>query len=163
MGSVMCDAVKMSKLLQNCQVVIGSILKTFGHREEWGGRKGGYFCVADGLTGTPLLVAIVGEVPLEKAEKYMEFAQEKARRLAFQIGHVSSWESRDPDHNQWGGAIRIEDLIFSFSGLPELADEAAMLGVGLMYGRRENTSSEDLFAEIATRSDNPYWDVRMKV
>jgi hypothetical protein len=83
--------------------------------------------------------------------------------LSFQIGHVSSWESRDPGHDRWGGAIRIEDLIFSFSGLPELADEALMLGVGLMYGRRENASFEDLLAEIATHSVNPYWDVRVKV
>ena len=163
MGSVTCDAVKMSKLLRNCQVVLESMLKEFGSREDWGGRKGGYFCVADGLSGSPLLAGLVGEIPLEKVEKYMEFAQEKARRLSFQIGHVSSWESRDPSHDQWGGAIRIESLIFSFSGLPELADEALMLGVGLIYGRRENASFEDLLAEIANRSNNPYWDVRTKV
>jgi len=163
MSSVTCDAIKIATLVSACQTMLVTMLREFGEREDWGGRKGGYFCVADGLTGTPLLIALVGQVPLEKVEKYMEFAQEKARRLSSRIGDVSSWESRNLDHNQYGGAIRVENKIFSFSGLPELADEALMLSVALMYGRRENASFEDRLADIASCSNNPYWDVRTKV
>lgn len=161
MGSATCDAGKIATLVTACQIMLKTALREFGNREGWEGKKGGYFCVADGLSGTPLLVALVGEIPLEKVEKYMEFAQEKARRLSFHIGHVSSWESRDPDHDQWGGAIRIEDMIFSFSGLPELGDEVLMLLVGNLYGLRENASLDGHLAEIAKRSNNPYWDGRM--
>jgi len=161
MGSATCDAGKIATLVGACQVMLATVLREFATFKEWEGKKGGYFCVADGLSGTPLLVALVGEVPLEKVEKYLEFSQEKSRRLAFQIGHLSSWESRDPSHNQWGGAIRIEDMIFSFSGLPELGDEVLMLLVGQMYGRRDNILLDDHLWEIVKRSNNPYWDERL--
>ena len=66
-------------------------------------------------------------------------SQEKARRLfANQLQHgISSWQTRDLKLDQFGGAIRIfitigednhtERLILSFSGLPEIGDEAVML------------------------------------
>jgi hypothetical protein len=90
-------------------------------------RKGGYLCVTM-PTGTPLCVLIVGEVePEEKAQKYFEFCQEKAKRLAANAGHVSSWQSRDESQNRYGGAIRTGKFILSFSGFPEDWDEACMV------------------------------------
>jgi len=90
-------------------------------------RLGGFFCIANGKTGLPYLVKVVGNPPEDKREAYFFFAREKARRLAEHPEHMSSWESRNPELDQWGGAVRRGDFIFSFSGLPELADEALIL------------------------------------
>ncbi len=73
----------------------------------------------------------------EKALKYWEFAQEKADRLAnhFDKGHLSSYQSRAPEKMRWGGAIRTPGgWILSFSGFPELMDEAFMLSVARQAG-----------------------------
>ncbi len=86
---------------------------------------------------------LIGTPTKDKALKYWEFAQEKADRLAnhFDEGHLSSYQSRAPEKMRWGGAIRSPgDWVLSFSGFPELMDEAFMLAVvhyaGLM-GRKE--------------------------
>ena len=73
-------------------------------------------------------------MPAERGQKYLELAQEKARRLAEHPDHWSSWQSRNPDEGKWGGAVNAGAYIFSFSGLPELADEAAMLLTALSLG-----------------------------
>jgi len=105
------------------------------------GRKGGYFCLLDHATGTFLIPpTLIGEVTNGEGDKYAEYCAEKARRISILIDadvnhtHSSdpwlSWESRDSDKQRWGGAVgcgldgRI--VIFSFSGLPEMGDEAAM-------------------------------------
>ncbi len=92
---------------------------------------GGYFCVAHGTTGDPLFISGIGKVHQDKIQRYLAFAQEKARRLA---SHPDSWSSaysRDIEKEQYAGAIRIRDehlnLILSFSGLPEELDEAVVL------------------------------------
>ena len=78
------------------------------------------------------MVAQVGKIsnPNEVA-KYRKLSQEKANRLwsktNLEKGHVSSWQSRHPDTERYGGAIHAGDYILSFSGLPELADQALML------------------------------------
>lgn len=92
------------------------------------GKDSGYCVVKDAATGRLLLAFQIGECPAEKVEKYLRLANEKADRLIANIGagHKSSWQSRD-GKEKWGGAIRAGKLIFSFSGLPELADEAVML------------------------------------
>lgn len=95
-------------------------------------RQGGYFCLVDkGGKGNPLglptLILGIGTVPAEKGLKYLAFAQEKAHRLAEHPEHQSSWQSRNEGAEQWGGAIAAGPYVFSFSGLPEHGDEAAML------------------------------------
>lgn len=100
--------------------------------------NGGYFTVMAVETGLPLLIVPIGEMPQEKVQKYFEFSQEKARRLlASQPDGVSSWQTRDPEAGKYAGAIKIsmksgegdeeKFLILSFSGLPEVGDEAVML------------------------------------
>jgi hypothetical protein len=120
----------------------------------WTGREGGYFCLADGRTGFPYAIVLIGSVPEEKSAKYLALCQEKALRLVSNPQHVSSWESRDPENGKWGGAVRVDNLIYSFSGFPELGDEATMLATAAAW--RPCTRAE--IYQIIARSDNPYWE-----
>ena len=95
-------------------------------------KKGGYLFARDVETGAALTEPMqIGEIDESKRQKYCDYCQEKADRLlvmAREHGHVCSRQSRNPDDGQWGGAIlvRANGVILSFSGLPELADEAYM-------------------------------------
>ncbi len=138
--------------ISQCEKALKSTLLECRGREEWAGQRGGYLCIADGINGLPLVTVLMGEVSLQKAPKYLEFCQEKAARLAGHRDHESSYESRNPGKDRWGGAVRCGNKIFSFSGLPELGDEAVMLKAALL----SNTPIEVL-ERIAQRSNNPYW------
>lgn len=104
--------------------------------EDLGDRKGGYFCLKifgyDFFLIRPMLV---NEVTNGKDRKYIDFSQEKAGRLESQRkinGHVSSFQSQDPEQDRWPGAILGYDgsdheYAFSFSGLPWKCDEAISL------------------------------------
>ncbi len=122
----------------------------------WEGKNSGYFCVADARTGDPIFGPTqVGVSPPEKVSKRVRICQEKAERLAMRQDHVSSWESREPEKERWGGAVRVGDLIFSFTGLPELGDEAVMLVAAVEHYR--NREAELRAMEIVARSDNHYY------
>ncbi len=77
----------------------------------------------------PALIAALGFSPADTVERRIAVATEKCRRLESGAGqgHLTSYESRDPEGGRWGGAVRADPYILSFSGLPELWDEAAML------------------------------------
>lgn len=90
-------------------------------------RQGGYFTIVDRAIEQVLLVSRIGQIKTEEANNYLLFSQEKARRLMLSPDHISSWQSRDPKNDKWGGAIKTPEFILSFSGLPELGDEAVML------------------------------------
>ena len=94
------------------------------------GRKGGWLYIADDK-GQMVLHERIGTVTdPEKDRRYQLLSVEKAARLQAHPGHRTSWQSRDPDRDHWGGAFRTDDgWIISFSGLPELWDEALVLGV----------------------------------
>ena len=88
--------------------------------------NGGYLCIASRDDGMPILIAQIRQCPMGKAQRYFQFSQEKAERLYemnARHGHVSSWQSRDEKAEKYGGAIVAGEFIFSFSGLPEKADE----------------------------------------
>lgn len=140
-------------LISRAGLVVVKALDQFRGDPLWAGRSGGYFCIADGKTGLPVFVAIIGDIPVENAARYWGLCQEKATRLAGYPNHCSSWQSRNPEAMQYAGAIRVRNLIFSFSGLSEAGDEAAMLLVAVSIG------AEGLFAEtmaIAALSQNKY-------
>jgi len=141
---------ELTSLAEVCEEAVARTLRQHGSAEGWEGRAGGYLCVADAKNGLPLITMLVGEVPLEKAPKYLEFCQEKAARLAGHPDHQASWQSRNPEKNQWGGAIRFGDKILSFSGLPERGDESAMLLVMAQYGDKNYDASW----QIARLTDN---------
>ncbi len=91
-------------------------------------KTGGFMCIA-GFTGPPILVAEIGKNPPDKKLGRWTICQEKATRLALgahELGHVSSWQSRDPANGMWGGAIWLPqyNCAVSFSGAPEHLDES---------------------------------------
>jgi len=122
--------------------------------EENKNRHSGYLTLMNATNGRILLVVQIGNCPQTKARKYFDFSQEKAGRLFIHPDHSSSWQSRIPETNQWGGAIRTtNDLILSFSGLPELADEA--LGLWVAF-KMEWMDVADAVV-LATISENRYF------
>ena len=149
------DYIRALKIVDHVEHVINVALKVFAQGENWESRTGGYFCLADGLNGIPYIILRVGDVPEEKAEKYFSLCQEKARRLTKHLDHMSSWQSRVPDQEKWGGAVRMHDSILSFSGLPELGDEAIMLGTRCLMDR--SWSGQQVANAIAVYSKNAYW------
>src|ERR1041385_4424544 len=93
-------------------------------------KSGGYFTLFDTAEadGKVIFSSEIGLCPGNKWVKYFTLSVEKARRLGLRFPHQSSWESRNEHEEQFGGAIRTRyHLILSFSGLPELTDEALML------------------------------------
>jgi hypothetical protein len=133
--------------------------------------KGGYFrlfTLMNPQAGHERLVQLYegwagGQSNRENYAKYHTFSFEKALRLAQMHkahGHVSSWQSRDVSQALFGGAVLLYcDLdkrgakqayfVLSFSGLPELGDEAAVLRTAhLMWHVRSN------MRDIVDASDN---------
>ena len=78
----------------------------------------------------------IGIVPEDKAEKYRNFSLEKCIRLRGYPDHVCSMQSRNPELNRWGGAIKVRGGFLGISVLPEAHDEVvgtiASLCVGLI-------------------------------
>ena len=155
------DSKDIADFVKAAGLAVMEAISLFGSREEWTGRSGGYFCVSEPERGFPILVTPVGIIPVEKGEKYLSFCQEKAKRLASHQDHRSSWESRNPVADQWGGAVcvsSVETLIFSISGFPELGDEAIMLATGgMIFNATDHRNVFDRLDNIAKRSNNPYW------
>ncbi len=123
-------------------------------------KRGGIFymhdqCV-DGLHAFVLLP--VGRMSADKQMRYMNLAPEKANRLLCCGDHVSSWQSRNPEIDQWGGAVRGNRYIRSFSGFPEALDEASMLLHALLC--RDMTI--DRAQQIARISRNEHIDKMLR-
>jgi len=117
-------------------------------------KNGAYLSVTD-WDGRLHVAVLIGEVPdKDNALKYASLCQEKALRLAQFKEHVSSWQSRNESENKWGGAIRVQGLIFSFSGLPEHWDEAC--AVTLAYSLSTRLLSKADYELIKHTSGNPH-------
>lgn len=131
-----------------------------GQSEE----KGGYFCARVDECGAPEIVFRVGNFPIDKVHKYFSLSLEKGSRLYQHPEHLSSWQSRDEkgmvigqSWGHWGGAIFLRHYLvcLSFSGLPELGDEAVVLFAALLSGMA--TLGE--VRAIARISSNPYFEL----
>jgi hypothetical protein len=96
-------------------------------------RTGGYLSVADRSEGilACIMIGIVRDPDLRHRSCFN--SKEKADRLVRNKKHVSSYQSRDESVGHYGGAIWDGSLIYSFSGLPEIWDEAAMIIVAQTY------------------------------
>ena len=117
------------------------------HHHHDSEHKGGHAC-SKLISTSP-----IGNVPPDSCSHI--YAPEKADRLASHSIHISSWQSRDLNEHKYGGAIRVGEfgeLILSFSGLPEHADEALVLMVAsdLLWTTREEVRA------IVALSDNPF-------
>ncbi|KKP89096.1 MAG: hypothetical protein UR94_C0043G0007 [Parcubacteria group bacterium GW2011_GWA2_36_10] len=119
--------------------------------------RGGFLCIADAFTGLPWLIFNIGEVEEDRWEKCLAYCQEKARRLAEHPNHLASAESRDEDKGQWGGAIRADGIIISFSGLPEMLDECLCLELAFYLDR---LNFDDVIT-ITQRSGNGKFDLEL--
>jgi hypothetical protein len=115
----------------------------------------GFLTIFDADKGRGVVTMPFGEIPADKLDKYFSISQEKAGRLYDHPENRSSWQTRDPDNNLWGGAIRVQNHIFSFSGLPELLDEALMLELTTRFGWLDYPDA----LEIAHLSNNPFFDL----
>jgi len=109
-------------ILKIAEPILGYITE---HEE---GQSGGVLCIADPSTGAPLLTWAFGTLTPEECVEYLEFAMEKAKRLAEHPLHFASSESRDMNTTpkRYSGAVRGAEFILSFSGFKEEQDEAAM-------------------------------------
>lgn len=148
---VVANAQLCSRLLSAVEATVKQLTPKFTDM-----REGGVFCVKDARANVLLLLAPVGRFSEKKSARYFSFAQEKATRLYFKVKrgsrHIASWQSRDEEKQRYGGAILAGDLILSFSGLPELADEAAVTYVAFVFNLICLTTA----LEIANRSNNHF-------
>lgn len=114
-------------------------------------RDYGYFTVFDDGV---ILICKLNAVPQEKLQKYLACSQEKAWRLHSKPADQTSFQSRNPERDKWGGAIRAcGSHILSFSGLPnELFDEALMAYVACTAGWIDKSDA----LKIAAISSNSY-------
>lgn len=127
-------------------------------------RSGGFFCLSGENMAPLVLIEPYGEMSEEKRGKYAELAREKLVRLSSFPSHSTSYQSRNPDAvivdsqknerswGKWGGAVRAGDYIASFSGLPELWDEAIMFVLAVRMGW---ISEADTLRRIS-RKRNPH-------
>jgi hypothetical protein len=118
-----------------------------------------------GISGKNVLS--VGNFPTEKNFKYHNLSQEKAYRL---LAHhfrdeeaFSSYQTRKPEENKWGGAV-LEDVpsisrIISFSGLAEKIDEALSLSL-IQY--LNGYLNENLAKKVVEFSENEFYEPMIK-
>ena len=162
----------------------GTALLRFYNELNSDNKDGGYLTIADRgfINGSEYFT--IGKIPSDKRSKYVSFSQEKAHRVLThwlrssfvdknidvakhgiifpEDGEsvVSSYQTRNPDLGMWGGAVLFEQMysnpnIVSFSGLPELADEALSYILGKDLGL---VRDQGLLQKIKEISNNPFVD-----
>ncbi len=168
----MTNQQRIQDLMRNGSLDI--ILKLFTNligKEALDDKAGGYFTIQYLDELNTVISKKVGKIPPEKIDKYSCLSKEKPSRLKrnLSLGHMTSYESRNPDAEifittgivepwgHWGGAVLIsKKFIFSFSGFPELVDEAFVCFLGIKSG----LMSKCQFGIVKKRrSDNPYLDL----
>ncbi len=158
----MANVVKMVDVANQVVVAAHHFLKV---RENMN-KRGGYLTVLNQQrSGEVVLMAKVGQVSAEKCLKYKTLSAEKAWRLYSHIGHWRSFETRDefayvrvidesrPHHDpyferwgHWAGAVRGHRYIWSFSGFPEMLDEAMMFALAIKMGDMKRSWAVERFA-----------------
>jgi hypothetical protein len=114
-------------------------------------RFGGYVSVTN-LSGSLLLCCAIGDFSVEKRADYIAFSQEKAVRLAANASHSLSSQSREPDLMKFGGAVKGENIIVSFSGCPEEVDEL----ISVLVLRELDELTREKAKELLALSGNSY-------
>lgn len=109
---------------------------------------GVYFCDE---VGHPRLHEVFGD--RANAEMLSQEAMNNAIRLRWHSGHTSSWESRDPQMEYYGGAIRFPNkCILSVSGFSEEVNEALAGAVGSLLGWISESQIEDILIPHGTQA-----------
>jgi hypothetical protein len=104
--------------------VVCAILRVFGEMPNMHEREGASFCVID-QDGVPVITVRIGYVQRRRKRKYHDLSVENARRLtSFQnVGHLTSRESADPEHDRFPGAVCGISYNYSVSGFTADIDE----------------------------------------
>ncbi len=128
-------------------------LREYNRRVEIGKQRSGFYVTVMDQFGSVLYQALIGELTAEKAMKYKLFSLEKANRLKDHPDHVSSFQTRNPEINAYGGAVRgsIIGILISISGLPDDKDDEAYAA---FIGVRQNWLTPGDAGEILKVSDN---------
>lgn len=105
---------------------------------------GGYLTIFDKEDKEILTIEKIGEIPEEKEERYKNLSREKGERLFLHQGHLCSFQSRNPEEDRYGGAIRTENLIISFSGFPEDADTLFVIEVAKLVVELEKDRTTEI-------------------
>jgi hypothetical protein len=123
----------LQQIMEEAEKAVAEVIREMGLTD----RYGGYIRLTE--NGVEAIApSLVGRVENGRDEKYQSYATEKSDRLWLMFGlhgHRLSSQSRDEANEKYGGAVLFDDghghvFILSFSGLPEIGDEAAMLLTG---------------------------------
>ena len=164
-----------SKILQSAEDLVVQAHYYLKVRENQN-RRGGYLTVLNWKRKEFVLCAKVGQVSKTKAWEHETMAREKAWRLVSHTGHETSFESRDPvaevrvydesrmhypvrteQWGHWGGAVRGNRYVFSFSGFPELLDEAMMFVLAIKHNDLSLPLVQERFGTV-NRCLTPFLD-----
>ncbi|MCF7834599.1 hypothetical protein K9M48_00890 [Candidatus Gracilibacteria bacterium] len=168
----MTNKERIQDLMNNgsLEVLLKLFTKIIG-KDALDGKNGGYFTIQYLDENNTVISKKLNSILAEKKEKYRCLSTEKASRLKRNLttGHLTSYESRNPESTviiekgrienwgHWGGAVLInKNFIFSFSGFPELVDEAFVCFLGFKSGLM---SKCQLGIIKKRRIDNPYLDI----
>jgi len=126
------------------------------NKSDLEGRKGGYLSYGMDSLSAVIFTEKVRIVRYEKREKYVRLSSEKVTRLEKHPKHALSSESRNPDKNEWGGAVRGHKYLRGFSGLTEELDEIAMIGLALAHDDLSVQEVESLLAKHYPRLEKKF-------
>lgn len=155
------NIVDVHTIVETTERIVKLFIENFPELATSGGllKKGGYVSIFSIETKRLEFASLIGTiVPQEKWPAYSFNSEEKGTRLLVaheELGHMTSYESRDPDNGKWGGAIVADAFILSFSGLPEQADEAIMLIVAFELDLLSTINVRD----IAKKNNNEIFTV----
>ncbi len=141
------------RLIEACDARFDIVTRTLGN-----GKTSGFLCVRS-TASKAMILKPYGEIPNAKRHRYSTLSMEKSTRLEAYPSHKSSWQSRDVELNRWGGAVRTPTMLVSFSGLPELLDEALVLAISARALLITEFQAED----IARISNNPFFEQTMRL
>lgn len=108
-------------------------------------KNSGYIAVVLRSNGRLILHAQIGNCPEDKARKYRDLSLEKAERVCA-TKTISSWATRDPKKEKYGGGIATSKYAIGFSGMPEVADEALVIVLAEKLGLLSPEEAKNIIA-----------------
>lgn len=157
------ERVRTQKETRLVRLAQGLIVPFVDENEELlNGRKGISLAIFDlnsptfplDFEGSEIQVFEIGTVPPDKVADKHKLAKEKLTRLHKHDGHLSSFESQDPEADRYGGGIRVNDqLLLAASGFkPAFLDQEFCIFLALLDYQMTLTRA----GEIRERTINEY-------
>ena len=140
--------INYGEILQKAEQAFKFIQKNF-YKEECTGM---FLQIAELRTGARTVFGVeIGDIPLEKGDKYEQIAKKKIAMLYYLVKHrfidslqtqiIASKQLVDPTLNEWGGAIHSLGFFFSASGHTQKGDEALTIIAALEFSKQKNEQS----------------------